>query len=444
VRDAAGNVMATYAQTMEILPNNIYTESLEVNEWIIYGSSRVGVKKAKPGLTLITGSSFRSKGVRSDGSYIRENYTFGNSSVGIGLAGNGGNTPKYKGILSTYTAGLKQYELTNHLGNVMSVVTDRKTVQLTDGNTSGFNYQPDVVSATDYYPFGSAMPERSFNSNDYVYGFNGMRKDDEISGSGNSYDFGARMYNPRLGRWFAVDKLFAKYVSQSPYHFAGNNPIINRDYDGNDYEVVISKSDLGNTMTISATFYTGVKGSESHNEAVNATSFWNSQNGKFEYSVNEANGSKTVYDVVFELDIKESTDAAGDAYSDDRGNSIIITADANVGDGKEFGETSYGFQSLVAKRRKDTDTGPHEVGHVLNLGHFSNGLMQEIDNAGTITRESKVTNENVQQILDFAFGTGNKKSTSAPATEANTNVTNPSNAKTSGGVVTEKKVKDEK
>jgi hypothetical protein len=194
VRDAAGNVMATYAQTMEILPNNIYTESLEVNEWIIYGSSRVGVKKAKPGLTLITGSSFRSKGVRSDGSYIRENYTF---AVGIGLVGNGGNTPKYKGILSTYTAGLKQYELTNHLGNVMSVVTDRKTVQLTDGNTSGFNYQPDVVSATDYYPFGMTMPGRSFNSGDYRYGFNGQEKDDEIAGIGNSYTAEFWQYDSR-------------------------------------------------------------------------------------------------------------------------------------------------------------------------------------------------------------------------------------------------------
>ncbi len=31
----------------------------------------------------------------------------------------------------------------------------------------------------------------------YRYGFNGMEKDDEISGSGNSYDFGARTYDPR-------------------------------------------------------------------------------------------------------------------------------------------------------------------------------------------------------------------------------------------------------
>lgn len=41
------------------------------------------------------------------------------------------------------------------------------------------------------------MPGRTYSSNDYRYGFNGMEKDDEVhSGSGTSLDFGARMYDP--------------------------------------------------------------------------------------------------------------------------------------------------------------------------------------------------------------------------------------------------------
>ena len=39
----------------------------------------------------------------------------------------------------------------------------------------------------------------------YRYGFNGMEKDDNLKGTGNSYDFGARIYDSRLGRWLAVD-----------------------------------------------------------------------------------------------------------------------------------------------------------------------------------------------------------------------------------------------
>jgi RHS repeat-associated protein len=44
-----------------------------------------------------------------------------------------------------------------------------------------------------------------------MFGFNGKEKDDEVVGAGNSYDFDARMYNPRLGRWMSVDPSASKY-----------------------------------------------------------------------------------------------------------------------------------------------------------------------------------------------------------------------------------------
>jgi RHS repeat-associated protein len=69
------------------------------------------------------------------------------------------------------------------------------------------------------------MPGRSFSSNSYRYGFNGMEKDDEVKGSGNSYDFGARIYDPRLGRFLSIDPFAAEFSWQSPYVFAENNPV---------------------------------------------------------------------------------------------------------------------------------------------------------------------------------------------------------------------------
>ncbi|MDD2982731.1 MAG: hypothetical protein PHQ74_05030 [Crocinitomicaceae bacterium] len=66
----------------------------------------------------------------------------------------------------------------------------------------------------------------------YRYGFNSMEKDDEIKGRGNSYDFGARMHDPRLGRFLSRDPLFAIYLDWSPYVFAGNNPIVFIDDNG--------------------------------------------------------------------------------------------------------------------------------------------------------------------------------------------------------------------
>jgi RHS repeat-associated protein len=59
-----------------------------------------------------------------------------------------------------------------------------------------------------------------------------MEKDDEMKGPENSYDFGARMLDPRYGRWLSVDPLAAKYPSLSPFNFTGNNPIMFIDPDG--------------------------------------------------------------------------------------------------------------------------------------------------------------------------------------------------------------------
>lgn len=59
-----------------------------------------------------------------------------------------------------------------------------------------------------------------------------MEKDDEIKGEGNSYDFGARMLDPRVGRWFAKDP--KEKAFESPYVAMANNPMIYVDPDGKD------------------------------------------------------------------------------------------------------------------------------------------------------------------------------------------------------------------
>jgi RHS repeat-associated protein len=78
---------------------------------------------------------------------------------------------------------------------------------------------------SDYYPFGMQMPGRSTNGDKYRYGYNGMEKDIELKGVGNSYTTEFRQYDPRLGRWLSLDPLKAKYPSMSPYVAFNNNPI---------------------------------------------------------------------------------------------------------------------------------------------------------------------------------------------------------------------------
>jgi RHS repeat-associated protein len=60
-----------------------------------------------------------------------------------------------------------------------------------------------------------------------------MEKDNEINVNGGSYDFGARIYDSRLGRWLSLDPLAAKGVGLSPYNFCFNNTNIYVDSDGN-------------------------------------------------------------------------------------------------------------------------------------------------------------------------------------------------------------------
>jgi RHS repeat-associated protein len=66
----------------------------------------------------------------------------------------------------------------------------------------------------------------------YRYGFNGKEKDSETAN--DNYDFGARIYDGRLGRWLSLDPLMKKYVSFSSYCFSINRPLYFKDPDGQD------------------------------------------------------------------------------------------------------------------------------------------------------------------------------------------------------------------
>jgi RHS repeat-associated protein len=120
----------------------------------------------------------------------------------------------------TQKTGKKNYELTNYLGNVNAVITDRKVLDPTNPV-----FKAVVVATTDYYAFGMAMPDRQTGSGSYRFGYNGMEIDKEMSGNGNSYTTEFRQYDPRLGRWKSLDPLMAHFPWQSPYCAFDNNPV---------------------------------------------------------------------------------------------------------------------------------------------------------------------------------------------------------------------------
>jgi RHS repeat-associated protein len=149
--------------------------------------------------------------------------------------------------------GNRHYELTNHLGNVLAVVTDRKMAKDTtaDATYTPQFFMPDVYSVQNYYAFGQSMPKWSNTAavNDpkkYKFGFNGKEDDDEWG----KQDYGFRIYDGRVGRFLSVDPLAKDYPSWSPYPFAMNSPISGIDMDGLEYYYAADGTYLGHFGTM--------------------------------------------------------------------------------------------------------------------------------------------------------------------------------------------------
>lgn len=119
-------------------------------------------------------------------------------------------------------------------GNIITVFSDRKKAQDIDANGVIDSYKGVLLASNDYTPFGMQMANRGLNASigEYRFGYNGQEKDDEIKGTGNSLNFGARIYDPRIGRFFSVDPLFYESPNWSPFVFAFDNPINLIDEDG--------------------------------------------------------------------------------------------------------------------------------------------------------------------------------------------------------------------
>ena len=154
----------------------------------------------------------------------REQYIFGSSRLGLYRA----DTLVNKGlqVISKLYEGKRNYELTNHLGNVLAVINDRKTDSLSGTTKVGFNAV--VISASDYYPFGMGIDSRTYSFSSYRYGFNGKENDKETG----EQDYGNRIYDPRTGKFLSIDPIYGKYPELTPYQFASNRPIQGIDLDG--------------------------------------------------------------------------------------------------------------------------------------------------------------------------------------------------------------------
>jgi hypothetical protein len=167
-RDAQGNVMAVYDRKLSLQGGTV-KDKYTLKEHDIYGSSRLGIEEKN---TILGEVNFAFTDYTADGNFFRP---------GTGTLIAGAAIPQ-----PTRTVGDKEYELSNHLGNVMVVVSDKKIG--IDADNAGTEkqaeaYTADVMSSQDYYAFGAMMPGRKYSgSTGYRYAFGGKEKNDEIKG----------------------------------------------------------------------------------------------------------------------------------------------------------------------------------------------------------------------------------------------------------------------
>jgi RHS repeat-associated protein len=206
----------------------------------------------------------------------------------------------------------------------------------------------------------------------YKYGFNSMEKDNEINVNGGSYDFGARIYDSRLGRWLSLDNSAFNYPSSSPYSSVDNSPILNIDFDGNDFIVSTTKDASGKIiLTVSSTIY-----------CVGASPMMIAEmNNIFKqiYKDYESNGIVVKFNVSF-VEMKQDliktvmkgTESVNKDWNGNNGNNVMyfgVKSDGNKSrvPGTRIKTTNVSFINNSIRLENQIVEAVHEAGHLLGL-----------------------------------------------------------------------------
>ncbi|WP_264550625.1 RHS repeat-associated core domain-containing protein [Flavobacterium sp. N2038] len=105
------------------------------------------------------------------------------------------------------------FQYKDHLGNIRISYAKNPQTQVLE-----------IIDENNYYPFG--LKHKAYNdalATNNKYKYNGKELQDELQL--NMYDYGARNYDPALGRWMNIDPLAERYYGINPYAYVFNNPI---------------------------------------------------------------------------------------------------------------------------------------------------------------------------------------------------------------------------
>ncbi|WP_289001069.1 RHS repeat-associated core domain-containing protein, partial [uncultured Roseivirga sp.] len=259
-----------------------------------------------------------------------------------------------------------------------------------------------VLQEDHYYPFGLSISALSSTAplskpNNYLYNGKELQQETEW------YDYGARMYDPQLGRFFTQDRFAEKYLDFSPYQYAANNPILYIDVNGDSISVAEQYREQFQA-DLQATF--GDKASSfSFNESGKVVFTGNKKDFKgserkalkgFQKVLNEETTTNVIYEDQIEI-AGQTIPAAGEGgalsilASENPGlltENIVLISPNNTPSELNYVEFSAGFPQKTVDNNRATSLF-HELGHIIHAGQDQAKVIQ-FDN--TVRSIQKATN----------------------------------------------------
>lgn len=249
--DGIRGTTTAYFSSLNLPDNVFFGNDNRVFYYYTAGGTKVG-KHVKPNSTNPQGAS------ESYTHYIG-NIVYEGGKLSYIITEEGRLLPSGTGSSRTF---VNEYNLKDHLGN--------NRVTFMPGSTAG---SLNIVQKAHYYPFGLVMKQTneysdpSYSKNKYLY--NGKEYQDETLNQKffGMYDYGARFYDPQIGRFHTQDRFAEKYCSMSPYQYGANNPISNIDVNGDSIWLSYTRIDAdGNETTTRYKYVNGKLLSESGGE----------------------------------------------------------------------------------------------------------------------------------------------------------------------------------
>lgn len=230
--------------------------------------------------------------------------------------------PNAEGFVEPNASSFKYvFQYKDHLGNVR--LSYDKNLQ--------------IIEENNYYPFG--LKHNGYNPNTtstniaLKYKYNGKELQEDNIGAQqlNLYDYGARNYDPAIGRWMNIDPKAETSRRFSPYTYALNNPIFFIDPDGmealgsddwvQDGSVWIYRSDIKSAeqaTTAGYSKYSDGKTNNTYNDSKNNTitlkeeGKWSSSTNNIEKTASDKAPETTMGEIKQTAETIENTSAASE------------------------------------------------------------------------------------------------------------------------------------